>query len=118
MIDDRIHCIIFNAFNGLGDSTGDDSFGVSVAWVDLDDHLEPEGLDHEAYPFSDDVSAYVKSHPEVDGARWVLAYLTADGNRYIYGFPSKAEMMATYREYERDYLEWLDQLAGRGAAPW
>lgn len=90
MHDDRVNCIVYNAFNGFGDSTGSDEFGYSVAWIDLDDHMEPDGLDqYELYPYSDDISAYVKTWRDVAGCRWALAYWDADGSRSAVGYLSR-----------------------------
>lgn len=109
MHDDRINCVVFNAFNGLGDTTGGDDYGVSVAWIDLDDHLEPEGLDHyELYPYSDDVSVYVKTHPAINGARYCLAFWYADGSREILACESHDAMMEYYRAYEASFMAWCD----------
>lgn len=107
MHDDRIECIVLNAFNGMGDVTGNDDYGISVAWIDLDDHMTPDGLDnYELYPYSDDVSAYVKTHPAIGGARYALAYWHATGNREALGFASREEMLEVYRSFESDFLAW------------
>lgn len=113
MHDDRVNCITYNAFNGLGDTTGSDEFGYSVAWLDLNDHLEPEGLDHhELYPYSDDVSEYVKTLPELAGGtchgnnephRYMLAYWQADGQRSVVAYCSRDDMMIAYRAIESEY---------------
>lgn len=107
MHDDRIECIVLNAFNGMGDITGSDDFGISVAWIDLQDHLEPDGLDnYELYPYSDDVSAYVRTHPHIGGKRYALAYWRADGIREVCGFETRAEMMEVFRSFENDYMQF------------
>ena len=109
MLDDRIQCIVYNAFNGLGDVTGSDEYGISVGWVDVDDYLEPNGLDnYELYPTSDSVTEYVKTHPKVD-SRWILAFWTAGGTRYIETFKYRAEMLKTFREFENEFAEWLEE---------
>jgi hypothetical protein len=109
MGDERVTCIISNAFNGLGDSTGSDDFGYSVAWIDLNDHLDPEGLDHpELYPYSDDVSAYVKTWRDMQGCRYALAYLDADGTRSAVGYGTRADMMHAYHALESEYLAFDD----------
>lgn len=105
MNDDRISCIVFNAFNGFGDTTGSDEFGISVAWIDLDDHLEPEGLDHyEMYPYSDDISAYVKTHPCIDGKRYALAYWHADGRREAMGFDAQEECLTVFQSFDDEFM--------------
>lgn len=97
MHDERIDCIVFNAFNGFGDVTGSNEFGYSVAWVDIDDHMRPEGLDnHELYPYSDDVTAYVKTHPDVEGYRYFLAYWDADGFRSVIAYDTRQDMKAAF----------------------
>ena len=120
MHDERVNCIIFNAFNGFGDSTGSDEFGFSVAWIDLNDHLEPECLDHhELYPYSDDVSAYVKTLPELAGGachgddkphRYALAYIDATGIRSVVAYCTHADMMHAYRAIEAEYLQFEDSI--------
>ena len=103
MHDDRVLCIVSNAFQN--DSTGSDDFGWSVAWIDLDDFMEPDGLDnYELYPYSDDVSAYVKTLPEIDGARFALAYWDADGSRSVVAYDTRAQMFHAYRALEADFF--------------
>lgn len=107
MHDDRVICICINAFHGFGDTTGSDNFGISVAWIDLDDHLEPDGLNnYELYPYSDDVSAYVKTHPHVGGKRYALAYWHADGRREVLGFDSKAEALTVFQSFADEFDAW------------
>lgn len=107
MHDERINSAVYNAFNGMSDTTGSDEYGVSVAWLDLDDHLEPECLDHyELYPYSDDVSAYIKTHPAINGARYILAFWDANGSRSVLACQSREEMMKYYRSHEAEFLAW------------
>ena len=110
MTDSRVDVIVVNAFDGLGDMTGDNEFGLSVAWINLDDHLDTMGLDmpDECRNNDEALSAWLKTHPPVDGNRWVLAYLDCNGFRDVQGFPSKNDMRKAFQSFENEYLEWLD----------
>lgn len=109
MHDDRVICIAINAFADIDRVTGSDDFGYSVAWIDLDDNLEPDGLDnYELYPTAESVSEYVKTWRDVAGCRWALAYWDANGNRSAVGYEGRADMMAAYRAIESEYLAWAE----------
>lgn len=111
MHDERVNIMVANAFNGVGDATGEDDFGTSVAWLDLDDYVEAYGstdVPEGCYDDSDALSAWLKTWQDVNGARYVLAYINADGSRYAIGYESHADMMQAYREHENAYLKWLD----------
>lgn len=112
MHDERVNIMVANAFNGMGDVTGEDDFGVSVAWLDLDDYVEaygskdvPDGCDDD----SDALSEWLKTWRDVNGSRYVLAYIDANGSRSAIGYDSRADVMAAFREHESAYLNWLDQ---------
>lgn len=106
MIDERIQCIVLNAFNGFSDTTGDDAYGYSVAWVDIQDHMDPDGLDHhELYPYSDDVTEYVSTHPDVTGYRYFLAYWDADGSRYVVAHDTRDDGTHSYAESRAGDIE-------------
>lgn len=110
MHDERVNIMVANAFNGMGDSTGEDDFGVSVAWLDLDDYVEAYGSPDVPEGCGDDpdtLSEWLKTWRDVNGARYVLAYIDANGSRSAIGFNSRAELLKVYREYENDYLTWL-----------
>lgn len=97
-----VDIIVSNAFNGMGDSTGNDDFGVSVAWIDLQDFLEDP---QNPGCYSDDISREAIAYT---GSRWTLAYWYASGNRDVMGFPTRSEMMDVFRSFEADYLAWAD----------
>ena len=106
MHDERIDVIFENAFNGMGDACGSDEFGVSCAWVDLGDHLEdyrhgmPVGVDYWT------LGAYLSTAPGMGGERYALVYLTDQGDRYVVGYPLRADTMAAYRDFEATVTEW------------
>lgn len=102
----QIDSIIANAFNGLGDSTGDDDFGVSVAWIDLHDYIAPMGIPGE--PVEDDdyqraILAYMGSTN-----RYALAFIHADGRREVDGYETDSAMREVYRLWDADYRTFLD----------
>lgn len=99
----QINCIVANAFDGFGDTGGDDDFGMSFAWVDLDDHLENYGT-------NDDVPEGALSELliEYTGSRWVLAFINSDGVRWVNACSSEEEMKTQYRALAEQYGEYLD----------
>jgi len=106
MHDERVDMIVENAFNGMGDSAGDDEFGASCAWIDLGDHLEdyrhtvPVGVDYWA------LGAYLTTAPGMSGERYALAYIDANGCRSVVGYSSRADMMTAFRDFENAVAEW------------
>jgi hypothetical protein len=106
MHDARVEIMCENAFNGFGDETGSDEYGVSVAWLDLSDHIEyadsdvPEGVTYE------NVGAYLATHPHVEGFRYVLAYWQDNGSRSVMGFATREEMRATLDSFTADFNAW------------
>ncbi len=114
MTDERVNVIVYNAFNGFGDIVGEDDFGYSVAWIDLDDYVElydaklldnlPDGVDKND---TDSLSAWLKTWRDINGERWVLAYLDADGTRSAVGYSSHSDMMKAFKEHEATYTKWL-----------
>jgi hypothetical protein len=88
--------VIFNAFNGFGDTIGNDDYGYSSAWLDLGDHLEtPDGraLDpSEAEDLIDEL-----------GGRYVIAYWHASGQRDWVAFTDYQEMKELWRELSREF---------------
>ena len=110
MTDERINVIVYNAFNGMGDSVGEDDFGYSVAWLDLHDYIEiydrkvlPAGVVNK----TDNISDWLKTHPDVKGNRWVLAYLDSNGSRSVVSYADKSSMMKIFKEQSNDYSRWL-----------
>lgn len=116
MTDDRVNVIVYNAFNGFGDVVGEDDFGYSVAWIDLDDYVEmydakllenlPEGTDRND---TDSISAWLKTWRDVNGSRWVLAYLDSDGSRSAIGYSNQPSMMKAFKEHEEAYNKWFNE---------
>ena len=106
MHDTRVDLIVSNAFNGMGDATGSDEFGYSVAWLDLADHLEADGVDLPESVGYASLGAYLATWRDVAGCRYVLAYLDADGTRSAVGYDSRSDMATAYRAIEADYLAW------------
>jgi hypothetical protein len=109
MHDTRVEVGVANAFNGLGDSTGSDEFGYSVAWLDLADHLEvsayrdiPAGIDYW------NVGAWIATHRDMSGCRYALAYWDANGSRSLVGYSTRADMLAAFRAIESEFLAWDD----------
>lgn len=106
MHDERVDTIVENAFNGMGDSAGDDEFGVSCAWIDLADHLEeyghtfPSGVDYWS------LGAYLTTAPGMSGERFALAYIDANGCRFVVGYATHGDMMQAYRDFENAVAEW------------
>ncbi len=114
MHDHRVEIIVRNAFNGMGDSFGDDEFGRSVAWIDLADHIELEPTDYSVLGLPqaisyDIIGEWLMTWRDCAEERWVLAYLDADGSRSAVGYTSRESMMKAYRELESEYLAWLDE---------
>lgn len=98
---DIVNNIVMNAFNGMGDSTGSDEFGISVAWLDLGDYLEDyeqRGMD--CFELSAEAIEFN------GGSRWALAQLDSYGNRSVVAFDTREEMMKTYRSFENDFIEF------------
>lgn len=106
MHDDRVNCITYNAFAGQWDSiTGNDEFGISAAWIDLDGHLSEEGLDnYEIYPTEESIRKYVKTY--IDGKRFALALWDSNGNRTVYGFDSELDVLAEFNAYRQAFELW------------
>lgn len=111
MHDTRVEIIVHNAFNGMGDSTGSDEFGYSVACIDLSDHLD---YDEAARSYSDipdgvdywNLGAYLATWRDMSGCRYALAYWDADGSRSVVGYTTHADMLHAYRAIEAEYLVW------------
>jgi len=111
MRDPRIECLLHNAFNGVGDMCGEDDFGYSVAWMDLNDFLEvPSGIDTKGLRshYTDDVTRWVKTAPGVDGERYILLYLDANGDCYAVAYTSRENVRAAYTDHVRAYAEWWE----------
>jgi hypothetical protein len=109
MHDEILDFIVYNAFNGNGDVTGDDEFGVSVAWIDLGDYLD-SGI---AMPGSElremDLGELSRITMEYNGNhRYALAFIDANGFRDIDGYDSYPEMMEVFREFEKDFIDFSD----------
>ena len=118
MHDTRVDIIVRAAFDG-GDTTGDDDYGVSVAWVDLADIGDYGAIMRD---FADDLptgcmvddafgmslAAYLATLHDMAGRRYALAYWDANGCRSVVGYSTRADMMAAFRVLEADYLAWLD----------
>ncbi len=111
MHDERVNVIVTNAFNGFGDSTGEDDFGYSVAWIDLDDFVECDGFTDvptECRNDSDALGAWLRTWQDVNGERYALAYIDANGSRSAIGYSTRGDVLAAYREHENAYAAWLD----------
>ena len=102
MHDEEIDLIVFNAFNGLGDTTGSDEFGISVAWLDLADYLEDPECRRDSDELTMLLMAYMSEH------RYVLAFIDANGVRSALAFDSFEDMMREFRQYEEEYLQFED----------
>lgn len=110
MHDARINVIIANAFNGLGDATGDDDFGYSVAWIDLDDYVDDFGIPGVPAECVGDcfaLSDWLKTWPDINGSRYALAFIDAHGYRSAVGYDSEADMRAAFDEHAAAYMAWL-----------
>ena len=106
MHDARVDVIVSNAFNGMGDMTGSDEFGYSVAWLDLADHLEADGADLPACVDYQTLGAYLATWCDVAGSRYVLAYWEANGSRSAVGYDTRDAMMSAYRDIEAEFIAW------------
>lgn len=104
MHDEILDEIVFNAFNGFGDSTGSDEFGVSFAWIDLLDYVEPS--DGSKRP-SEDLSAEFIAFN--GGHRYALVYISSDGIRGLFPYDTKEAMMREFRGHERAFLQFEDR---------
>lgn len=117
MHDTRVEILVHEAFNGMGDSTGSNEFGYSVAWIDLADHLDydaaqriagadgmPEGVDYW------NLGAYLATARDMSGCRYALAYWDANGSRSAVGYSTHADLMHAYRAIEAEYLSWEDSI--------
>jgi len=110
MHDQRVDAIVFNAFNGFGDTTGEDDFGLSAAWIDLDDFVEvasPQDLPSNVKNETDAISKWLKTY--TGGKRWVVATINSQGIRDAKGFNSKNDMMKAYNQVDKEYSKWLNQ---------
>ena len=111
MTDERVNVIVYNAFNGMGDSTGDDNFGYSVAWIDLDDYVECDGfidVPEECRNDSDALASWLKTWRDVAGCRYALAYIDADGSRSAIGYYTREDVLEAYSAHVAAYLAWFD----------
>ena len=119
MHDTRVDIMVTAAFDGMGDMTGDNDFGVSVACLDLldigayGDIIRTYAGDIPARvtlldEYGEHLAAYLATHPHA-GYRFILAYWHADGRREVMGFPTRGDMLTTYRAWGDDYAAWLDQ---------
>lgn len=99
-----IELIVSNAFNGMGDASGSDEFGYSVAWIDLGDYLEdyPNGVTGDTEALS---AVAIAAN---DGERYALAYIDADGSRYHVAYHTKTDVIAAYRALEAEFLAFED----------
>ena len=106
MHDERVECIVYNAFNGMGDTAGSDDYGHSVAWIDVQDHIDYTGNDVPEGVTYENVGAYLATWRDMAGCRYALAYIDANGCRSAIGYETRADMMHAYRAIESDYLAW------------
>jgi hypothetical protein len=91
--------LVENALNGTGDSVGDDDFGVSYGWLDLEGDLDTIG-------FPEDILE--QSQDEVE-SRFAIISLDKDGFVSWEIFDEREEMMEQFREYENAYVEFIDR---------
>ena len=112
MHDERVDAIVTSAFNGIGDITGNDEFGVSVAWIDLADHLEFDAIVRDSRRFGGSIpadvdystlGAYLATAPGMDGERYALAYWYADGTRYAVGYPARAALADAFAVHADEF---------------
>lgn len=108
MHDERVDIIVANAFNGMGDATGSDDFGYSVAWIDLADHIDTQGFTTPDPVTYQNVGAYLATWRDVSGCRYALAYIDSNGSRSAVGYATRTDMMDAYRAIEAEYLSWDD----------
>jgi hypothetical protein len=111
MHDEILDFIVYNAFNGNGDIIGSDDFGVSVAWIDLQDYLDESFLpkyEDSKYPGPLSLEERSRIAIEYAGNRYALAFIWSSGNREIDSFDSQSEMMERYRAWEKEWNEWND----------
>ena len=91
--------LVENALSGVGDSVGDDEFGVSYGWLDLEGELETSG-------FPEDIIEQAQDEVE---SRFLIVSLDKDGFVSWEIFDEREEMMEQFREYENDYVEFIDR---------
>lgn len=104
--------IFTNAYNGFGDTTGDDDFGQSCAWLDLNDFITEDNIadvPHTVRGDSDALTDWIQLHPHIRGRRWALVWLDSHGNKSFEAFQTRNAMMRDYRAFEKSYTEWLGE---------
>lgn len=118
MHDTRVDILTRAAFHGFGDTTGEDDFGYSVAWVDLLDIGTFGDLTREYAAdmptiseddMGESLAAYLATWRDMSGCRYALTFWDANGSRSAIGYSSREDMMHAYREHEAAYLAWLDE---------
>jgi hypothetical protein len=96
---DEENILLFNAFNGFGDTTGSDDYGISAAWLDTHDYLE----DCDDYSRnSDEITKQLES---AGYGRWLIVILTDNGMIQVQQYESKSDMMDAYHAIEDDYSQ-------------
>lgn len=91
--------LVENALDGIGESVGDDDFGVSYGWLDLEGELETSG-------FPEDIIEQAQDEVE---SRFTIVSLDKFGFVSWEIFDDREEMMEQFREYENTYVEFLDR---------
>lgn len=98
MHDEILNNIVANAFNGFGDSSGSDDFGLSFAWIDLADFMEDYTPDKR---FGEDTEAISAASIEyVGNVRYAMAYINQDGSRDVVGYYTKADVLAAFKSLD------------------
>lgn len=115
MTDPRVHIIASTAFYRGCNVAGDDEFGVSVAWVDLDEWIDIEPGDYDALDIPrclDDIDAlsyWLRTAPGMYGHRYAVAFLDANGIRSVLGFKSRKRAVKLFRTWNAAYQAWLEE---------
>lgn len=90
--------LVVNAFGENGESVGDDDFGVSYGWLDLEGELD-------ASEFPSDIIEQAQDEVET---RFTIVSLDRDGFVSWEIFDDREEMMDQFREYETAYAEFIE----------
>ena len=105
--------VFTNAYNGFGDTTGDDDYGMSCAWIDLHDFITEDGhtdVPHTCKGDSDALTDWIQLHPHIRGRRWALVWVDSNGNKSFDAYQTRSAMMRDYRAFEKAYLDWSESV--------
>lgn len=101
----ELTCIVVNAFNGPGDTTGSEEYGTSAAWIDLQDFVEAHELEGLPTGDSDALSTILIAYNQ--GKRYAIAYMNHEsGTVNITGYATQSEMRADWQIVVTGYTNW------------